>query len=574
LKKEELIEKIQSEIQYCESTILTANPTYAKTQPQYLEMIDLYMNSKYRDGDTDIFGLPKPFYNIVTLPVDVASKMVDLDTKNILLEAENENYWETWLMEKELHFWMKDKYFGTQLNEYSYILPRDGHLIVKKVGNDVQVVPIRNMRFRPDAVDFNKIPKVERHLYQSDEFVAEAKRLGWENWEKVNVKPDTTVLGQYVKEGRIPVYEIEFPDGMIDDPNNWFLVSADGHVLASAYYKESLYKAMPWDKVYGRTLGRGQVEKLFNAQIYINRMANYKAEGLYWSSKKLFQTRDNMVARNLLAETENGDVITVNDEIKAVPLEERNLGFYNYDESRWERNALRSTFTQESVTGERAPSGTPLGSSVLSAQQATIYYKQKKENLGNFVKEILYDWVLPEFQKEKRKEHDVMIKNLLTGDDNSDKFFQMLVHKELNKKKIEAFGKGKIITGDEEKILMGVIADKMKTKKMTIPKDMYEDLKYKVNIVITGEEIDTQSKLTTLQTVLQILGSNPTILQDKQTRRVFNQMLDLSGINPMNIESSDTPTLQGAASQLAQRGGSIAAPAPAGVGAIKSQTTL
>jgi hypothetical protein len=83
-----------------------------------------------------------------------------------------------------------------------------------------------------------------------------------------------------------------------------------------------------------------------------------------------------------------------------------------------------------------------------------------------------------------------------------------------------------------------------------------------MNIVITGEEIDTASRLTTLQTIFQIIGSNPAILQDKKARRILYKMTDLAGINPNELgledQTEDLGTTLG--NVRAQRGGSIAAP--------------
>jgi hypothetical protein len=573
ITKDDLIKKVQQEIDFCESLVLPMNPTYAKTQPNYLAMIDLYMSSKYRDGDTDIFGLPKPFYNIVTLPVDVASKMIDLDTKNIVLMAEDQNYWETWFMEKELHYWMKDTYFGNALNEFTYLLPRNGHLVVKKVGDKIESVPLKNLRVRPNALSLKSTPIVEIHLYQRDEFLAEAKKRDWKDANKVVIDRDNIVLGDYMDGNVVPVYEAWFPKGYLDYKNNYFLITSDGTVLAESV-QDCPYKDIYWDKVEGRLFGKGQVEKLFNAQIYINRMANYKAEGLYWSSKKLFQTRDNMIARNLLSETDNGDVLTVNSEITPITSEERNLSFYNYDEGRWERNSLRQTFTNDPIVGQRSPSGTTLGGQMLDAQMSATYYKQKRENLANFIKEILYDWVLPDFQKKTRAEHEIMIANILSGDGNSEKLLNYKTNTEVNKKIIEMMARGKLPTASEIKMIKSLAYEKVKADKITIPKGTYDNLKYKLNIVITGEEIDSQAKVGTLQMILSLLASNPTIFQNPATKGIAYSMLDMAGINPNNVDITSPQSIEETAMQMQpQRGGSIAAPVPMRSN-IQTKTTI
>jgi len=557
MKTEDIIKTVGSEIDYCETTKLKVNPSFEPTELGRLDLIDKYMMSKYRDSDTDSFGNQMVFFNVVSLPVEVASKMLDFDTKDIQLIDEAGSYWETWLMEKELHFWMKDKYFGRHLNEFAFRYPRDGHIIAKKVDNDVGLVPIKNLRFRPDALSLDKTPIIEKYEYQYDEFIAEAKRRGWSNYEKVERKRDSTKSGEFEKSAKVNVFEAWFPSGYLNQDDNWFLISGDGVLLASAEMDDCCYKGLPWEKIDGRLLGRGQVEKLFNEQIYLNRMGNYKAEGLHWSSKRLFQTRDASINTNLLGESENGEVFILNDPLTQVPVEERNLSFYNYEEERWQKHANDRTFTTEPVTGGRAPSGTPLGSTMLQAQMTKGFYDQKKEELAMFIKEILWDWILPEFKKEKRSKHGVIMRNILASGSGAEKFFNMHLTSELNKEKMRKF-----MSPEIAEIRKAFIAERLKGKKVDIPKGLYDNLKYKMEINIVGESIDTAGKLTTLQTLWQILGSNPSVLQDKTVKNILFKMLNLSGFNPKDFEfPEDIPSLQ-QASGMAQavRGGSIAAP--------------
>lgn len=568
----EIIKAIKSEIQYCETTKIKSNPSYTPTEMSRLDLIDKYMMSQYRDSDTDTFGNQMVFYNVVSLPVEVASKMLDFDTRDIKLIDEMGSYWETWLMEKELHFWMKDKYFGRQLNDFAFRLPRDGHIIVKKVDGDVQVVPLKNLRFRPDVEKLDDTPIIEKFEYQYDQFASEAKKRGWDNWRKVKRMNDNTQNGDYEKSGnKVLLYAAQFPKGYLDAQDNWYLVSYDGNVLAYGD-KDQSYKGLAWEKIYDRLLGRGQVEKLFNEQIYLNRIGNYKAEGLHWSSKHLFQTRDSAMNTNLLGESENGEIFITNDPLTPVPVEERNLTFYNYEEGRWEKHANDRTFTTDPVMGTRAPSGVPYSAQMLQAQMTKGFYDQKREDLGMFVKEILWDWILPEFKKEKKKEHKVLMRNLLGSGTGSDKYFNMHMTAELNKEKMV-----KVMTPEVIEIRKAFIAEKLKGKKIEVPEGTYDNLKIKMDIVMDDENIDTAGKLQTLQMLLQMINSNPAIFQNKMTKDIIFKTLNLSGFNPSDFDFNDpVPSLQEAsAGAQMMRGGSISAPQmPTQPQQVNTQTTV
>jgi len=541
---------IEDEVKYYEDTDLDKNPSFAPRMGDVYNLIDMYSVSRFRDGDKDSLGYKKVFYNIVNFPTEVAAKMLDLDTKHIYLMAEDgTSYWPSWLMSKELKFWMKDKYFGRQLNEYALKWPKYGDLWVKKVGDDVKWVPPQNMIYRVDAVDYKTIPIIERHEYGADELRIVGKEAGWENIEEAINKSD---------DDQIIVYECWFPEGYLEEKSNYFVIPKDVKVVLAEDKRDIPYKKLPWEELPGRLAGRGRIEQLFEDQIYLNRIANYKSEGYHWTSKHIYQTRDTNIDKNLMTQVDNGEILIVNSEIQPIINEERNLSAYNSDEVRWEENAMRRSFAREPITGGRAPAGTPLGSTILQTQMATGFYKQKKEELGSFIKEIIWDWILPNFKNQKRKEHKILMKNLLSDDDEgSEKFFNLKLNERMNQLR----ARSKHLTPDQWNIRRGIQAEMMKGADVEIPKSFYDNLKYKINIVITGEQIDTAARSATLNVIFQILGSNPTILQDKRARKIFYKMLDLAGINPKELFDEETPSINQAAGDMrAEKGGSIASP--------------
>ena len=545
------IDVIEQEVKYYEDTTLDVNPSFAPNMEELYQLIDCYWVSRFREGDSDSLGAKRVFYNIVNFPTEVAAKMIDLDTKDILLIAENwASYWPSWLMQKELKMWMKDKYFGRQLNDYALIWPKYGHLFVKKVKDDVICVPPQNMIYRPNAVDLDNVPLIEKHKFATGEEMAEtARKSGWSNYEE-----------QAKTDGEVIVYEAWFPKGYLKESKNYFII-CDGKELSSSTIDKP-YKHLAYEKVPGRATGRGTVEKLFEEQIYLNRIANYKAEGLHWTSKHLYQTRDGNISGNLLTEVDNGEVLRVNQNIEPIVNEERNLSAYASDEAKWLDNANKRTFAREPISGGRAPSGTPLGSTILQQKMATGFFEQKKEELAMFVKEILWDWVIPQFKNQNRSEHKVLIENLITGSEqSSEAFFSAVVDTNLKKKQISLLKQGKIMDTRQAQMLKSIIAQRVKNEEFKIPKNLYENLKYKIDIVIVGEQIDVATRQATMQSVLQLLASNPDIMKDKTTRGILNSMLDMAGINPKDIGVNTIPDMTEQAGQgRIGQGGSIAKP--------------
>ena len=243
------------------------------------------------------------------------------------------------------------------------------------------------------------------------------------------------------------------------------------------------------------------------------------------------------------------------------------MSAYTADEQRWGENYLKRTFATEPISGGRAPAGTPLGSTILQTQQASAFYKQKKEELAEFIKEILWDWILPEFKNQTRKEHKLLMETLMDNESNSEKFFNLKLNERMNKLRAR-----KYMSEDQWAIRKSIQAELLKKEDLKIPRGFYDNIKYKVDIVITGEQLDVQARQSTLNVIFQILGSNPTILQDKTAKKVFYKMLDLAGINPNELFDEQTPTLQEVAgANRALRGGSIASPQPVSAPAMMQQ---
>ncbi len=150
----------------------------------------------------------------------------------------------------------------------------------------------------------------------------------------------------------------------------------------------------------------------------------------------------------------------------------------------------------------------------------------------------------------------------------SQQFFNALVTTEVNKRIIDSWSKpnGRSLSGSEIELMRGVVADGMRGKNIDIPDDFF-DFEYSVDVVVTGEQIDLQQRATALQTAFQVIGSNPTILQDPIVRRTYFKLLEATGVNPSELFDEEMPSLMGvmqstmpaSAPMVAQRGGSIAA---------------
>lgn len=551
-------------------------PVFAPTPRDVINLIDLYWVDRFKDNDYDELGDKKFFYNVIETPCLVASKMIDIDTKDIIIMPEDgASYYPAWLFGKELNIWMKSeknqegKTFGQILNSFVYTFPKYGHLLVKKTGKSIYNVPLQNVYYSTAVKNIMSSPYIiEEHCWSLEDFENFADLYGW----KSRAIESILSTARFEKRKSITVYErLGYVPGT---DKNYFIVSdvTNDILFSDKVKKNSIYKEIKWDDINGRAMGRGFVEKLFEAQIHINKITNYKVQGLHWTSKHLYQTRSTNFNKNLLTEAENGEVIEANAEISPIVNEERNLGAYQEEENRTDKLVDKRTFSYDVIRGERAPSGTPLGSSVLQSQMASGFFDLKREDLALFIKEILEDWILPDFKKNRSIEHTLSLQEFEPKE--VAKIRNLVSKNRLNSKIVEVIGKTKQIPNAKEiEILEGIVNEEIKKEKdITIPASFYDNLKYKIKIVITGENVDTGAKMTTLQTIMQILGSNPTVLQDPQIKGVFDELISMAGISPTMFDEDEDAKLEDKVS--AAVGGSIAAPQAIPASLIPTKQTI
>ena len=86
---------------------------YSHNIPETLKLIDLYYNSQFKTGKYDDLGFRKFFFNVVKPACDIATKFVDLDTKDIILTPESDqSEFKVWFLQKKLKQYLKNENFG------------------------------------------------------------------------------------------------------------------------------------------------------------------------------------------------------------------------------------------------------------------------------------------------------------------------------------------------------------------------------------------------------------------------------------------------------------------------------
>lgn len=566
---ETIVGRIRNEKSDFRTQTIRIAKNYSYSQYQTLNRIELYYNSKFETGEFDEDGWKKPFFNIVRKPCMIAAKEIDLDTKDIIIRSEGD-YVAAQLMSSSLKQWMKDQGFARSLNEYADAAPVYGSVVVKKVKDKLMTVDLKNLVITDTtarSLDYTDI--IETHIYSEGEIRRVAASSGWD------LDALDRILKVYARAGKSLievderygwVRESEIKKGGADDKLVYSLAivagsdeteeSTDktqlidkGEVLYHEPVKAHPYREWHWMKMPNRWLGVGYVEINFDAQIRRNEVAYYKAKGLAWTSQHIFQTDDETASnnyQNLLSGVKNGDILKVQTGKSISPInnQERNLAHYASEEQVWERNVTELTFSPEIITGEGLPSGTPARSAMISDQNVKRFFDRKREDFGIFIKDLIENDIMPMFLKEKGKAHTYSFSG---SRDDRDTIENLVLDTKLTDKFQDYVSRGTLPTLDEWNRIEAVERKRLSSRptlEIDIPEGYFKNLKYRLDVVITKENEDSDSKVAGRQAVLQALSSNPMIATDPTTKPIFLELAHLLGVKNLKIPTAPPATEQ------------------------------
>ena len=527
-----------------------------------IKTIEYYTDSRYLDGQYDSLGRDKPFYNIVNYRLNTAYKATPFATKDIQLVPDgDENSLRVSLLNKELHDYFKVSNYDETIDKMRYTRPKYGELVVKKREVDgelnIDVVDLRNVIIDPSDL-YNVF--IEIH-YMSPSKLSKMKGK-WDNVEEVlndkNLKEKliTNAIGSEseVTVDQYKIYEVygEFPESEIyedGDDQTYKLFRAyicEDYILDVREVDEFPYKNLPWEELGGRSIGRGVVEEGIEAQVWSNDAVIKERDMMEHASKIVFVTDDDEVEDNMLVDYDSGSIVHVNDGRKLSMLNNvpSSLPQIQAILNKWDAQYERTSSSFESVTGENMPSRTPFRTVAMLQQAGNSSFAEKNKAFGIFQKEIIYDWVLPFLIKRLKKEH--MLVAEFTKDE-MELYLDDFATYEINEFLREQTLKMNNVSKEDWDVLIEAAKMEAKPKRvMRIPEGYYDDIRTKVDILTTGENMDKQAMFESLNNLMITVAQNPQIMTDPAMSKLFGKIIDLSGVgitlpeltNKLNVEQN------------------------------------
>ena len=553
-------------------------PGYAFNTYQTIKRVFLYLSNRYENGSFYL-GREKLFFNIITPPVEVATKMLSIDPKNIKLIPTNpESYFPTYLLEKELKQWLKNSDMGKILNQIAEEAPRYGSVFLEKTKKGAKVCDIRRIMYDPSVERILDSRFITTIHYMSDfelrnsDWDEEAVELAIERFGNtqaaqamedfsgnLNVMRSSPQIKVYKRYGEVPEYWLDdkmaMPKGKVKMVRALFICAGpdvlqrntSGQVTGelgvtlfkSIWRGDYPFKDFHYTKIKGRLLGMGVPEMLFDVQTRFNELKNQKRLSMELSTLHLFQTKDKSLVRNVLTDLENGDIMFSPNGVEPVANEERNLPAFEQEETSYANQVDKLSFAYEAIRGENTPGDQTLGEVQIQVASATGVYGFKKKNMRYFLKGFFNDLVLPQLIKDLTPEHIMRFTGTAQELDKLDEAAAELYANEVIIK--TAIEGGKIDSDLQDTARQKAIKEYRKNgtnRFLKIKEQFYKDAKFDFDFDIENQDTDPNKLLQGIQTLFGFL-QNPAILEDPRLKMLFYQAAEQFGISPAEMEFAD-----------------------------------
>jgi hypothetical protein len=551
---------------------------YMFNQHNTLAIIDLYYNSRFEKGFIDSNGQRKIFLNIGKFRCEVASKQIDLDMKDFrFIPDDYAAVWIALMQQKEFKEWAKETWFSSLLNEGGENFPKYGTLVGKKMGKDqVDLVPLQTLRNEQTAESLNTASYViEEHADMPVWELAKMKKQGKWDISGLSTRIDKAYT-VYERRGYVPLSWLksvtdktlsggdkEYVDALVITTNDGDKNGkGEAKILYAQEITERPYEEEHWNKQHGRWLGLGVMEDLVENQRAENVAVNLEKRAMAWSAKKVFQSKDDsVIGKNLVKHVPDGAILEVgpDGDISQVNVQNQGYGDFQAFINKFENNADQKAFTYDVTTGNTMPSNTPFRLGVILRDAVNSYYGLKQEKLGIFYKKIIINFLLPQFLKNMGdKEHTVAFYEDEEG-------YESLKQAAVDMMKTEAAHQSLLAGKPIDLASLERVIEPMQALNMLlfkISKDLYKNAKSKFDLVVTGEQVNIQTKVETLISLFQIYKQNG----DPRADYILKRIAVITGENPATfLAKIKTPEVPAQPQPQPQGQGSAVPPGAAAV---------
>lgn len=548
------------------------NDMWHWSMKDHIKTTVLYSNGQLLSGKDE----NKPVKNIIRPILNLQHRVEDIELRDVQLYVDNPEKRHLSFLVKKYHddVYVKEHDLDTYFDELNTSRIDFGGGL-SKMTDMPEVVPLQSIAFC-DQTDILSGPLGIKHFYSPDQLLS-MESVGWgresngataslqevimlsQDEKKVDrLKGESTKTpGRYVEvyevHGNLPKKFADPTDTSGEYETRIFIVcfytkqdsdKREGIILYTAPEKELPFKLIKRDPIWGRALGMGGAEELFEPQVWVNYSVIRQKDMLDAASKTILISNDPAVAqRNNLRNMKNLDIIAeqTNGNTRQLDTYPRNLNAFEQDVQKWEAHAQQMGAANDSIMGENPASGTPFKLQELVTQQSQGLHDYRRGQFAKHIEEIYNEWIIPHI--EKKITQGVQFLSELTFDE------MQYVVDSVVRNRIGTLKKERVLNGElppteeEEKMLEQRIRDEFAQGGnklfLEILKGEFKGERLAVKVSVAGKSKKLSTMVDKLTNIFRFIFSNPQgfaqTMQMPGMAASFNSILEYSGLDPVDF---------------------------------------
>ena len=548
---------------------------------EHIELSYLYNNSQLSTGKDDF----KPVENITRPLLNLQHRTEDIDLKDVQIYLDDPEKYHLSFLIKKYHddVFVLENDLDTFFDELNVSRIDYGGGLSKTTKDFREVVQLHSIAFC-DQTDLLSGPIGIKHFFSPSQ-LQEMERNGWGNPKNgaTNSIEETILLARQGKEeaqteisndtpGKyIEVYEVhgDMPNRFINPEDQSEKFSYQMHIVAfytskngkkecitlfKSEEKENPFKLVKRDPVYGRALGFGGAEELFEAQVWTNYDMIRMQDMLDAAAKTVMLTNDKQLAARHpkgLKDLDNMEFLyeEVNGNTRQLDTFPRNMALFEKSKAHWKEHAGDIAASQPALEGKEAPSGTPFAAIQAQIQQGMGLHDYRRGQFAKHIEEIYRDDFIPKMVKEITKGTRFLAELSM---DEMEFVAEGMANCYINKATINAWMKGNLPSKEEREAVRIAYKEQFKKggnkKFIEILKGELKDIEVKVKVNVAGKQKNLVGIVDKMSNLVRFVFStyNPqtqsfAALDDPRIAKWMNQINELSGLEPMDFSVSPAP---------------------------------
>lgn len=560
----------------------------------HIETTVAYTNSQLINGKDDW----TPVKNITRPILNLQHRTEDIELKDVEIYVDDPNKYGLSFLVKKYH----DDVFVQENNLDTFFDELNTSRIDFGVGlskmrdtSSPEVVPLEDIAFCNQR-DILSSPFGLKYYFSPDELLDMADK-GWgkesngatKSLEEVvwlyheDEKADDNGIVVYEVHGKLPKKFANRHDNSGEYETRLFLVTfytpkesdeLEGIILYTQPEKKLPFKLIKRDKIQGarRALGWGGAEELFEAQVWTNydmiRMQNM----LDAAATTVILTNDPSLAAKHPTGLKGMKPLEFIDEAiggntRQLDTFPRNISLFEKSVAEWEAHAQQMGAANDSIMGESPASGTPFKLQELVTQESHGLHEYRRQQYAKHIEEIYRDWIIPHIVK-KITEGAQWLSELSLDEINY--VADSMVNAESNKKLAEMVLAGEEVNSDIQQTIQDVIREDFKKggnkRFLEILKGEFKGINLGVKVSVAGKSKDLAKMTDKIVNIFRFAFSNPQgfaqTMQIPGMAKSFNDILEFSGLSPVDFSGIDKAMQSMAQPQQPQQAPQQALPAP------------